>query len=75
THVDLFLGVNGPALRITPNSILEIESLRYAGAGEQIVVETILSVPRWSILANFKKASPDSRYEIRTARTTTTVVK
>jgi hypothetical protein len=75
TQVDLFLGVNGPALRITPNTILEIESLRYAGSGEQLVVETILSVPRGNIQANFKKASPDSRYEIKTAQTTSAIVK
>jgi hypothetical protein len=74
TQVDLFLGVNGPALRITPNTVLEIESLRYSGSGEKLVVETILSVPRGNILANFKKASPDSHYEIRTAHTTSSVV-
>lgn len=63
SEVDLFLGVNGPVVRVRENTSLGLEQLQFDGE----VVETMLDLKSGQIVGNVKKLAANSRYEIKTA--------
>jgi hypothetical protein len=64
--VDLNLGVNGPLVRVAPNSTVSLDKLAYAETGADTVIETRLSVENGTIIGNVKKLAKASKYEIKT---------
>lgn len=64
--VDLDLGVNGPVIRVTPNTTMSIDKLAYAGTGVDSVIETAVNVKNGTIIGNVKKLAKASKYEIKT---------
>lgn len=65
--VDLFLGDNGPVVRVTEDSTLGIDRLNSEnmGGGEK-VIETQLDLRSGRILGNVKKLAAASKYEVKT---------
>jgi hypothetical protein len=66
SYVDLFLGENGPFVRITENSNMTLDRLQFREASDEIVIETSLNLREGRILGQVKKTSPASRYEVVT---------
>lgn len=66
SYVDLFLGENGPFVRVTESSNLTLDRLAFRETGEEIVVETSLNLRKGRILGQVKRTSPASRYEVVT---------
>ncbi len=65
--VDLWLGVNGDALRIEPDSTLRLDTLDIVDAGKRDVT-TAMSLGKGQVTGNvIKKLSDKSKYEIKTA--------
>lgn len=64
--VDLNLGVNGPVVRVTPNTTVALEKLANGGTGMDSVIETRLNVKNGTIIGNVKKLAKASKYEIKT---------
>ena len=64
--VDLYLGENGPVVRVTPNTTVGLEKLTYAGTGVDSVSETRLNLQSGTIIGNVKKLAKASKYEIKT---------
>ncbi|MEO5804072.1 MAG: FecR domain-containing protein [Verrucomicrobiota bacterium] len=64
--VDLYLGENGPVVRVTPNTTVGMEKLTYAGTGVDSVTETRLNLQSGTIIGNVKKLAKASKYEIKT---------
>lgn len=64
--VDLDLGVNGPVIRVTPNTTLSLDKLTHAGTGVDSVIETTVNVKNGTIIGNVKKLAKASKYEIKT---------
>lgn len=69
-QLDLFLGDNGPVIRVEENSLISLERLNYESIGAdpagQKVVETMIEVMEGKILGNVKPMEPGSIYLIRT---------
>lgn len=64
--VDLYLGKNGPLVRLTPATTLALTALTFdAGAGET-VINTELGLSTGRILGVVRKMSASSRYEVKT---------
>lgn len=65
--VDLFLGDNGPVVRVTEDTTLGIDRLNSEnmGGGEK-VIETQLDLRSGRILGNVKKLAAASKYEVKT---------
>ncbi|MBC8001196.1 MAG: FecR domain-containing protein [Opitutaceae bacterium] len=63
--VDLNLGLNGPVVRVTPNTTLSLDKLAYTDTGADTVIETQLNLQSGRVLGNVKKLSAASRYEIK----------
>lgn len=66
SHVDLYLGDNGPFVRVTPESSLTIDRLQFRESKEEVIIETSLNLRRGRVLGQVKKTSPASRYEVIT---------
>ena len=66
SHVDLFLGVNGPFVRIMESTELGIDDLSYERTGVETVIETSLDLRVGRVLGNVKKMAVASRYEVKT---------
>lgn len=66
SFVDLYLGDNGPFVRVTPNSDLRLDKLLFRKSNESVVIETSLNLRRGRILGQVKKTSPASIYEVVT---------
>lgn len=64
--VDLYMGENGPVLRVTPNTTVGLEKMAFAGKGADGVVETRLDLKNGTIIGNVKKLAKASKYEIKT---------
>jgi hypothetical protein len=64
--VDLYLGENGPVVRVTPNTTVALDKLAYAGTGMDSVIETRLDLKNGTIIGNVKKLAKASKYEIKT---------
>lgn len=66
SQVDLFLGDNGPVVRVTPASQLSLDKLTINKTGVETVVETELGLKSGTILGHVKKLAQNSKYEVRT---------
>ncbi|MDB6024290.1 MAG: FecR protein [Verrucomicrobiales bacterium] len=66
TTVDLFLGQNGPVVRVTPDTTLGFDKLAFSDTGADRVIDTQLNLKSGRILGNVKKLASASRYEIKT---------
>ena len=64
--VDLFLGQNGPVVRVTPDTTLGFDKLAFTDTGSDRVIDTQLNLKSGRILGNVKKLASASRYEIKT---------
>lgn len=64
--VDLFLGVNGPVVRVTPDTTLEFTTLTFENPGDEAVINTELGMSNGRILGAVKKLAAASKYEVKT---------
>jgi hypothetical protein len=64
--VDLFLGDNGPVVRVTKDTTMGIDRLDVEGSGIEKVIETQLDLRSGKILGNVKKMAAASKYEVKT---------
>ncbi len=64
--VDLNLGKNGPALRLTPDTTLVIQTLDLMQGEGEAITTTTLELPNGKIHATVRKLSASSKYEIKT---------
>ena len=64
--VDLFLGDNGPVVRVTEDTTLGIDRLTIDRAGVDKVIETQLDLRNGRILGNVKRLAAASKYEVKT---------
>jgi len=64
--VDLFLGDNGPVVRVTKDTTLGIDRLDVESSGIEKVIETQLDLRSGTILGNVKKMAAASKYEVKT---------
>jgi len=64
--VDLFLGDNGPVVRVTESTSLGIDKLDVEETGAEKVIETQLDLKNGRILGNVKKLASTSKYEVKT---------
>jgi hypothetical protein len=63
---DLFIGENGPVVRVTKDTELRVVHLSYRTKGREKIIDTMLELPRGQILGNVKKLAADSSYLVRT---------
>jgi hypothetical protein len=66
TTVDLFLGDNGPVVRVTPDTSMGIDKLDLDNTGIERVIETQLDLRNGRILGSVKKMAAASKYEVKT---------
>ncbi len=66
SEVDLFLGANGPSVRVTESSTLGVDKLTVDNTGAETVVDTQLDLKKGRLLGNVNKTSSASRFEIKT---------
>jgi len=64
--VDLFLGDNGPVVRVTENTTMGIDRLTIDRAGVEKIIETQLDLRSGRILGNVKHLAAASKYEVKT---------
>jgi len=64
--VDVFLGENGPVVRITPDTTMGIDKLDLDNTGIEKVIETQLDLRNGRILGSVKKMAAASKYEVKT---------
>lgn len=64
--VDLYLGENGPVVRVTEDTTVGIDRLTVDDLGTETIVETQLDLRSGRILGNVKKLAATSKYEIKT---------
>jgi hypothetical protein len=64
--VDCFLDVNGPVLRITPDTNLEFTTLTFEQTADETVIDTELGMSNGRILGAVKKLAAASKYEVTT---------
>lgn len=65
-NVDLFLGDNGPVVRVTENTTMGIDRLTIDRSGVEKIIETQLDLRSGRILGNVKKLAAASKYEVKT---------
>ena len=66
SHVDVYLGINGPTIRITADSTVGIDKLTYTDTGADAVIETQLNLKQGTLMGSVRKMAAASRYEIKT---------
>jgi len=66
SHVDLYLGVNGPYVRVSEDTQMGIDKLTYTDTGADAVVETQLNLTKGTLVGSVRKLAAASRYEIKT---------
>lgn len=66
SHVDLYLGVNGPVVRVEEDSQVGLDKLTYTDTGADAVVETQLNLTKGTLVGSVRKLAAASRYEIKT---------
>lgn len=66
SSVDLFLGENGPVVRVTPSTQLGIDKLDLENTGIEKVIDTQLDLKNGKILGSVKKMAAASKYEVKT---------
>jgi hypothetical protein len=65
-QADLFLGENGPVVRVRENAELGIDRLDLENTGIEKVIETKLDLKNGQILGSVKKMAAASKYEVKT---------
>lgn len=66
SNVDLFLGDNGPIVRVTEDTTLGLDRLTIDRTGVDKVIETQLDLRNGRILGNVKRLAAASKYEVKT---------
>lgn len=66
TNVDMFLGANGPVLRVTEETTLKFDSLTFQSVESEMVIKTELDLRNGRILGRVKKLAAASEYSIKT---------
>lgn len=66
SQVDLFLGANGPVLRVTEDTELGLDKLNLEQGGADAVIETQLDLTSGRILGRVEKLAAASKYEVKT---------
>lgn len=69
-QVDLFLGQNGPVVRVTQATEMGVDKLSINKTDAETVIETQLDLKAGTILGNVKKLAQASRYEVKTPKGT-----
>lgn len=64
--VDLFLGDNGPLVRLLENTTLGLDKLNFERTGMDTVIETALDLRSGGVVGIVKKLSAASKYEVKT---------
>ncbi|MBM3839168.1 MAG: hypothetical protein FJ398_14615 [Verrucomicrobia bacterium] len=64
--VDLFLGENGPTVRLLADTTLELKTLNIDRTGIDVVIETFLDLTTGTIQGNVKTLAAASKYEVKT---------
>lgn len=65
TNVDMFLGANGPVLRVTEETTLRFDSLTFESVEAEMVIKTELDLRNGRILGRVKKLAAASEYSIK----------
>ncbi|MSU34187.1 MAG: hypothetical protein EXS36_03565 [Pedosphaera sp.] len=73
SHLDLYLGINGPTIRLLPESILSLDNLTYDDAGAEPVISTKLGLKAGKVAGFVKKTSDQSSYIIETPNATASI--
>lgn len=63
---DVVLKSSGTALRMVPNTFLEVASLEKEVAGEEVITWTVLDLRAGGVIASQRKLDPLSRFQINT---------
>jgi len=66
SNVDLYLGDNGPIVRVTEDTTLGIDRLTIDRTGVDKVIETQLDLRNGRILGDVKRLAAASKYEVKT---------
>jgi len=66
--VDLYLGANGPLVRVLPDTTLSFEELRFRAEEGRTTILTRLRLEQGRILAAVGKLEPGSVYEVATPK-------
>lgn len=66
SQVDLFLGANGPVVRVTEDTELGLDKLNLDQGGADTVIETQLDLTSGRILGRVEKLAAASKYEVKT---------
>jgi hypothetical protein len=66
SQVDMFLGANGPVVRITAATQLTLDKLAFAKSDEETVIDTQMDLKSGAILGNVKKLAKASNYQVKT---------
>jgi hypothetical protein len=66
SHVDLFLGINGPVVRVAEDTQMGLDKLTYTDTGADAVIETQLNLTKGVLIGSVRKLAAASRYEIKT---------
>jgi len=64
--VDLFLGENGPTVRLLADTTLGLDKLDFDRTGPDVVTTTLLDLKTGAIQANIKAMAQESKYEVKT---------
>jgi hypothetical protein len=64
--VDLFLGVNGPVVRVTPSTQLGLTKLSFVNAGAGAVIDTELDLRSGTVAGHVTKLAAASKYQVKT---------
>lgn len=65
SHVDLYLGANGPVLRVTSETTVALDRLSFTDTGADNVIDTQLNLQSGRILGNVKKLAAASEYKVK----------
>lgn len=65
SQVDLFLDQNGPVVRVTADTVLALDSLKFEDSGAGMVIETKLNLTVGRILGSVKALAAASKYEVK----------
>lgn len=66
SNVDLYMGDNGPIVRLMENTTLGIDKLNYEATGVDTVIETQLDLKSGRLVGIVRKLSATSKYEVKT---------
>jgi len=66
SHVDLYLGINGPVVRVSEDTQMSLDKLTYTDTGADAVIETQINLTKGTLIGSVRKLAAASRYEIKT---------